>query len=88
MIAASAGSPYTYFTNESVPIFASQGLQDGIIGQYGGVTQARRMIEKNGHRTQDMLVECPAYAHGYPFTSSCTSKALRQWLCGVFGLQC
>jgi acetyl esterase/lipase len=87
MVEAAGASPYHYLDNTSPPLFLTQGSEDGIIGQYGGVSQARRMWRKLGGRTQDQLVECSGYPHGYGFNAPCTRTALRQWICDTLGLQ-
>eukprot|EP01121_Diplochlamys_sp_Union-15-3_P018657 TRINITY_DN6847_c0_g1_i2.p1 TRINITY_DN6847_c0_g1~~TRINITY_DN6847_c0_g1_i2.p1 ORF type:complete len:282 (-),score=25.76 TRINITY_DN6847_c0_g1_i2:22-867(-) len=80
MIACNIASPYNYFDIQSPPIFFSQGLEDGIIGQYLGISQARRMYSKLGGRLTDYLQECPTYPHGYPYSSPCTAEPLRKWI--------
>jgi len=80
---ANLASPYHYFKKDSPAFFAAQGLQDGIIGQYQGVTQARRMIDKL-NRTEDVLVECPTLAHGFPFTHPCVRDKLRDFISKCF----
>jgi len=80
MTACSLASPYHYFTPDSPAMFITQGSEDGIIGQYHGVSQARRMYNKLHGRPQDFVLECPGLAHGYRFDSSCTESGLRAWI--------
>jgi len=78
---AMVASAYHYFNASTPPTFATQGLDDGIIGQYGGVTQARRMLYKYGAlRAGDYLQEIPGYAHGYQFNDPATTQVLRNWI--------
>jgi len=86
MIDANEASPYKFFNDASPAMYVTQGLEDGIIGQYRGVSQARRMYNKLNGRSQDVLIECPNYAHGYEFTSPCTSSSLRRFICTSFSL--
>jgi hypothetical protein len=86
MTEAALASPYHYFNESSPPMFATQGTEDGIIGQYGGISQAERMYRKLGGRAQDRYVKCQGVAHGYAFNAGCAKAQLRQWICSTLGL--
>jgi len=83
MVQANNASPYSTFVSTSPPLYGAQGLEDGVIGQHNGVTQARRMINKLGNRRVDVLVECPGYAHAFSFNSPCTSNSLRNFIAKI-----
>jgi len=79
--------PFHFLTSASSPFFVTQGSEDGIIGQYKGLSQSRRAFTKLGGRRQDQLVDCPGLPHGYGFDEPCIRAALRNWICATLRIQ-
>jgi len=83
----SLAGPFHFLHSQSPPLFLTQGSEDGIIGQYKGVSQTRRTYLKLGSRQQDTLLDCPTLPHGYGFDDACTRTALRNWICATLRIQ-